>query len=158
MTAGATNTEDLVRRCLGRVGFTAPAGRLAACCFKALEAWRDRRAAGARCECPECGQVLKAVLLGGHRAGRDDVLARGDGAAGAIAKEAEPSYRIAGVFLSRAHVSPAAVEAALSRAGLAPGGPVETEFGWWAGAAPDGALGVEAERGVWLVLEEIAVG
>lgn len=151
----ATNTEELMRALLGRVAFAAPAGAPRGCCFRTLESLRPRRAAGARQECPECGQVLKAVLLGAGRAGRDDVLARGASAGAAIAKEAAVGYRVAGVFVSKGAVSPGEIEAALSKAGLAPGAPAASEFGWWAGTAPDGALAVEAERGVWLVLQEI---
>ncbi len=158
MKTDTTNTEDLLRGLLGRIAFATPAGRPAGCCFKALGALRSRRVAGVRVECSECGQTLKAVILGEHRAGRDDLLARGLGAGTAIAKEAERSYRIGGVFVSKELVSPLEIEAALSRAGLSPGVPIESEFGWWAGEVPDGALCVEAERGVWLVLQEIAVG
>jgi hypothetical protein len=159
MRTTATNTEDLVRGLLGRVAFEAPAGAPRGCCFKTLEDGRGpRAAAGTRRECPECGQLLKAVLLGARRGGRDDVLARGPGGAAAIAKEADPGYRIAGVFVSKGLVSPSDLEAALSRAGFSVGAPAETEFGWWAGAAPDGALLVEAARGVWIVLQEVMVG
>lgn len=158
MKTDATNTDGLLRGLLGRIAFVTPAGRPAGCCFKALEALRSRRVAGARVECQECGQTLKAVILGEHRAGRDDVLARGLGAGMAIAKEAERSYRLGGVFASRGLVSPSEIEAALSRAGLSADAPAESEFGWWAGEVPDCALLVEAERGVWLVLQEIAVG
>ncbi|MCC6311577.1 MAG: hypothetical protein IT345_11790 [Trueperaceae bacterium] len=153
MKTTATNTEELMRSLLGRVAFAAPVGAPRGCCLRALEATRSRRAAGARHECPECGQVLKGVWLGAGRAGRDDVLARGAGAA--IAKEAAVGYRVAAVFVSKGAASPGEIDAALSRAGLAPGAPAASEFGWWAGTAPDGALAVEAEPGVWLVLQEI---
>ncbi len=55
-------------------------------------------------------------------------------------------------------MSPSGTENALSKAVLFTGAPTESEFGWWAGRAPDGALLVEAERGIWLVLQEIDVG
>jgi hypothetical protein len=130
--------EDLVKRLLGGIAFEAPAGVPRGCCLKALAHGGHRRtAAGARYECPECGQVVKAVLLGAGRAGRDDVLARGPGAGTAIAKESDTDYRIAGTFVSKEYVSPPELEAALSRAGFSPGALVESEFGWWAGGTPD---------------------
>lgn len=153
--ARGAGREDLVRGLLGRIAFEAPAGAPRGCCFKTLADGQARRAAGTRHECLECGQLLKAVLLGPGRAGRDDVLARGPGGAAAIAKEADVGYRVAGVFVSKGAVSPSEMEVALSKTGLSTGAPAESEFGWWAGGAPDGALLVEAERGVWLVLEEI---
>lgn len=152
-----TKTTDLVRGLLGRMAFTVPAGRPEACCVKSLESWRGRRAVGARRECLECGQILKAVLLDAHSAGRDDILPRGPGPA-AVAKEAEPGYRVVGAFVSKTGLSPEAVPAALSTAGRSDASPEETEFGWWAGLAPDGAYLVEAERGVWVVLERTEGG
>lgn len=159
MKTTMTNTEDMVRGLLGRIAFEVSAGAPRGCCFKTLADGRSRRgAAGTRRECPECGQLLKAVLLGPGRAGRNDVLARGPDGAAAIAKEADAGYRVAGVFVAKGAVSPSEMERALSKTGLSTGAPAESEFGWWAGAAPDGALLVEAERGIWLVLQEIDVG
>ncbi len=159
MKTTKTNTEELVRGLLGRIAFEAPAGTPGGCCVKTLTDARGPRVpAGTRRECPECGQLLKAVLLGTGRAGRNDVLACGPDGATAIAKEADAGYRVAGLFVSKGDVSPTEMEVALSKAGLSAGAPAESEFGWWAGRAPDGAMLVEAERGIWLVLQEIDVG
>lgn len=125
-----TKDTGFVDRLLGRIAFEFPAGGPKDCCFEMLAAWRGRKVAGARRECPECGALAKAVVLDGRQAAPDDLLVRGAGSPGAVEKEREVGFRVAGAYAANG-VEPPAELAALFE------GARETERGRCAGSVPE---------------------
>ena len=145
-----TKETGLVDRLLGGIAFEFPAGGPKDCCFEMLAAWRGRKVAGARRECPECGALAKAVVLDGRQAAPDDMLVCGAGSPGAVEKERDVGFRVAGVYAATGAEPPAELVALFA-------GASETERGRWAGNAPEYPLVAPVAGGAFVVLEEVSV-
>jgi hypothetical protein len=151
-----TKDAGFVNRLLGGIAFEFPAGGPKDCCFEMLAAWRGRKVAGARRECPECGALAKAVLLDGRQAAPDDILVRGANSPGAVEKERDVGFRVAGVYCASAGTAHEELIDLLARAGLSAAAVKETERGRWAGNVPECPLVAPLGGGAFVVLEEIA--
>jgi len=145
-----TKDAGFVDRLLGGIAFEFPAGGPKDCCFEMLAAWRGRKVAGARRECPECGALAKAVLLDGRQAAPDDLLVRGAASPGAVEKEHDVGFRVAGAYAANSAEPPAELAALFARAR-------ETERGRWAGNVPEYPLVAPLVAGVFVVLAEVSV-